>query len=441
VSHSWASPNLQTRFPKGTNEGSIRLLAGSVLARTISVIRWRLCVALLILLNGLGLSPVFGQIDPVKRELLQFGYNAALEGHSPLSAYAFFYYNRPEFLRTNWTLRLAVAPTYLDSELGIREVLFPNTDLGIGVAGGGFADNYNEIRQGTYLPSQSFEGYGGEVSASLYHLFNPGQLIPLNGLLRGTMHYSTYSSTDETAPGFQVPDSMSEFRVRTGLRWGGREPTLFPALAMELSIWYQGDFRTADDTYGFGDRSIQSHTHLFWGEAFLAYTLPELKHTFSVSVTSGTSMDADRLSAYRLGGFLPMVAEFPLSLPGYFYQELSARNFVLVSGNYILPLDHRQRWNFTATAATAFVDYLPGFEQDRNWNSGVSGGVFYTSRTWRVMLGYGYGFDAIRSDGRGAQSIGFLLQFDLEPAREAFIKPEPPGPWRGIQHLFNVFGS
>ncbi len=136
-----------------------------------------------------------------------------------------------------------------------------------------------------------------------------------------------------------------------------------------------------------------------------------------------------------------MVAEFPLSLPGYYYQELSARGFVLVSGNYILPLDKHRRWNLTATAATAFVDYLPAETQPGNWNSGVSGGVFYTSPTWRVMVGYGYGFDAIRSGGRGGQSIGFLLQIDLSPAREAFIKTEPPGHWRGFQRLFDVFGS
>ncbi|HVV73055.1 MAG TPA: hypothetical protein VHI52_16385 [Verrucomicrobiae bacterium] len=391
--------------------------------------------------NGLGLSVGFGQIDPTRREMLQFGYNAALEGHAPLSAYAFYYDNIPGFLKTNLTLRLAVAPTYLDSELGFKGLLGENTDLGVGLAGGGFADSYNEIRRGTYLQSESFDGYDGEVNASLYHLFNPGQTIPLNGLLRGSIHYSTFDRTDQTARDFQVPDSMTSFRVRSGLRWGGREPTLFPSLAMELSVWYQGDFRTEDDIYGFGDRRIQSHTHLFWGEAFLAYTLPKWKHTFNVNLTAGTSMDADRLSAYRLGGFLPMVAEFPLSLPGYYYQELSARNFVLMSGNYIFPLDRNHRWNLTATAATAFVDYLPGLEQAGNWNSGVSGGVFYTSPTWRVMVGYGYGFDAIRSSGRGAQSIGFLLQIDLSPAREAFFKPEQPGPWRGLQRLFDVFGS
>lgn len=70
-----------------------------------------------------------------------------------------------------------------------------------------------------------------------------------------------------------------------------------------------------------------------------AYTLPELKHRFAVNLTLGTSVDADRFSAYRLGGFLPLSGEFPLNLPGYYYQELSARRFALIGGNYALPLD------------------------------------------------------------------------------------------------------
>src|SRR5207245_4089448 len=79
--------------------------------------------------------PVFcvrSQIDPVKRQLLQVGYNAALEGHPPQSIYAFYYQNQPGFLNTNLTLRLAIAPTYLDSELGISSALGEHTDLGIG---------------------------------------------------------------------------------------------------------------------------------------------------------------------------------------------------------------------------------------------------------------------------------------------------------------------
>jgi len=373
--------------------------------------------------------------------MIQFGYNAAFEGHPPLALYAFYYRNQPDFLRTNLTLRLAVAPTYLDSEFGIRQILGRGTDLGIGLAGGGFGDSYYEIEQGKYLPGQSFDGYGGQLSLSLYHCFNPDDKIPLNGVLRGGAHYATYDPMDDTAPDFKVPEDMGIFSVRTGLRWGGREPILFPALALELSVWYEGDFRSEGDNYGFGDRRVEPHSHLFWAEAFFAYTLPKWNHTFSVGLKGGTSIDADRLSAYRLGGFLPMVSEFPLSLSGYYYQELTAREFVLASGSYLIPLDHRRRWNINVMAATAVVNYLPGLEQPGNWNSGVGAGVFYASPTWRVMVGYGYGIDAIRSHGRGANSIGFLVQFDLAPAKEAFFKPESPGHWRGLQRILGVFGN
>jgi hypothetical protein len=363
------------------------------------------------------------------------------EGHPPLSLYAFYYRNQPGFWQTNLTLRLAVAPTYLDSELGIRSALGQNTDLGIGVAGGGFGDNYYEIRNGKYIPAESFDGYGAQTSLSLYHLFNPGYMIPLNGLVRGTFHYAFYDEGGQTASNFRLPSDMGIFSVRTGLRWGGREPTLFPALAMELSVWYEGQFRTQSDIYGFNDRQIEWQSHLFWAEAFLAYTLPQWKHNFQIGLTAGTSIDADRLSAYRLGGFLPMVSEFPLSLPGYYYQELSAERFFLAGGNYIVPLDKQQRWNVTATAATALVDYLPGLEQPNKWNSGVGGGVFYTSPNWRVMVGYGYGFDAIRTDGHGAHSIGFLLQLDLEHAGQSFLKPTQPGRWQGLQRVLGVLGG
>jgi hypothetical protein len=400
---------------------------------------WR-CWLFLLLAGWLGTGRALGQIDPVKRELFQFGYNAALEGHAPLAAYAFYYMNQPDFPSTNLTLRLAIAPTYLDSELGIRQVLGELTDLGVGVAGGGYADSYYEIRQGTYIPAQSFDGYGAETSLSLYHLFNPGQMIPLNGLLRGIAHFSTYDTGAETAPNFELPDAHGTFSVRTGLRFGGREPTLFPSLAMELSIWYEGMFRGESQVYGFGDRELNPSSHLFWAEALLAYTMPELKHSFYINLTGGTSVDADRFSAYRLGALLPMASEFPLSLPGYYYQELSAQRYVLLAGNYIVPLDHHQRWNVSFGGATAAVDYLPRFEQPGHWNSGVGGGVFYTTPSWRVMIGYGYGINAIRSGGRGANSIGILLQLDWAHAKQVFYSQQPEQ-FRGLQRILGVLGS
>lgn len=402
----------------------------------ISLVRW-----FLFLISCLSPILSLAQIDPEKRELIQVGYNLAMQGHPPLSGYAFYYLNRPNFLETNLTLRLAVAPTYLDSELGISHALGQNTDIGIGMAGGGFADNYAEIRQGRFLQSESFTGYGGEVSLSLYHLFNPGQKIPLNGVLRGIAHYSTYERDERTAPNFDLPKDHGTFSVRTGLRWGGKEPILFPSLAMELSAWYEGSFRTEQGLYGFEDRELETQSHLFWGEALLAYTLPEWKHSIFVSVTAGSSVEADRFSTYRLGALLPMVSEFPLSLPGYYYQEISARQFGLFGLNYIVPLDDQQRWNFNGTLTTAVVDYLQGLQQPGNWHSGVGAGVLYKVKSVQIMVGYAYGVDAIRSGGRGAHSIGILMQVDWSQARAELFNPESPNRWRGWQRVFGVFGS
>src|ERR1035437_4130625 len=99
------------------------------------------------------------QIDPVKRDLIQIGYNQPLEGRAPLAGYAVYYHNQPDFLRTNLTLRVALAPVYLDSELGFVHGLGPDTDFAIGAAGGGFADSYNEIRGGKWIVGESFDGH------------------------------------------------------------------------------------------------------------------------------------------------------------------------------------------------------------------------------------------------------------------------------------------
>ena len=99
---------------------------------------WTVFFLLLVMERNLTLE---AQIDSEKRRLLQLGYNQPLQGRGPISGYAFFYWNQPNFLQTNLTLRLAVAPVYLDSELGIGHALGAHTDLALGLAGGGFADS------------------------------------------------------------------------------------------------------------------------------------------------------------------------------------------------------------------------------------------------------------------------------------------------------------
>ena len=380
------------------------------------------------------------QIDPVKRHLIQLGYNQPLEGASPLAAYGFYYYNQPGFYRSNLTLRLSVAPVYLDSELGFSQALGERTDFAVGLAGGGFADSHFEMRRGKYIKSESFTGHGGEVSASVYHRFNPDRLIPLNLVIRGAVHYATYGEESKTARAFELPDDRPHLAFRSGLRFGGIEPLLDTQAALELSAWYEGIYRGSDDAFGFAnDRTLESMSHLFWVRALFAYTLPELGHRMEVNLTSGTSAGADRFSAYRIGGALPLASEFPLSLPGYFYQELSARSFALAQASYSLPIDPDQRWSLVGSAATGVVDYLRDQSQPGHWHSSLGGGIQFRprSRSWLLMLGYGYGIDAIRDGGRGAHSVGFWFQYDLGRASEQLFQPEEaPERSRGFFRLF-----
>ena len=388
---------------------------------------------------------VSAQVDPYKRDLIQFGYNQPLEGRSPLAAYAYYYRNDPNFFRTNLTLRLAVSPVYIDSELGFLHGLGPNTDFGIGVAGGAFADSYNEIDGGTWNQGRSFEGHGGEMSASIYHLINPTQQIPLELILRGIAHYTMYKDNENTEKGFQLPDDAGIFSVRTGVRYGGIEPTLFPALAMELSGWYEGSFRTDDSSYGINhDETVEQSSHKFWGSAALAYTFDKSKQSFFVQGIAATTINADRLNCFRLGGFLPLSAEYPLMLPGYFYQELSARQFALINASYLLPIAPDQRWSLYFNGATAYVDYVPGTDQSSpdslrnpNWVSGVGAGILYRSPDGRfkVMLTYAYGVNAIRDNNHGANTIGLLFQFNLEKSKYSRFDSSAPGHWQGWNWL------
>lgn len=393
-------------------------------------------------------SLLFAQIDPDKRTLMQFGYNQPLEGHAPLAGYMYYYRNQPDFLdHSNLVLRLAIAPVYADTELGIQGVMTPHTDLGIGVAGGGFADSYYEIDRGVWERDQSFTGHGGEVSLSMYHLFDPGKKVPLSGIFRVSPHYSFYERDNETAPNFVLPNDHLTVNTRVGLRFGGREPVMIPDVAMEISVWYENQYRTDSGFYGFNnDRELKEMSQRFWARALFVYTT-KAKHNFSLSVTAGDSINVDRFSAYRLGGDLPLSSEFPLVLPGYFYQELSARKFVCFTGEYSLPLDEAKQWSLKGLGSIAGIDYIPDMPPSEHFNSGVGAGIGYRSKNnvWQVIASYGYGFEAVRSHGLGGQSIGILCQLDFEARHRKqtggpVLEPESPERSRGLFRLFeNIF--
>lgn len=364
-----------------------------------------------------GAATLVAQIDPFQRSLLQLGLDQSISGRGPQSIYAYYYYNNPQFLKSNVTLRLAAAPVYLDAEIGFPHLLTPQTSLGIGINGGAFGNNYYEMRQGDYHKDQSFDGHGAGASLGLYHRLNPTQMIPLNLVVRGGARYSAFTNTRNTDDQFKLPDDFVTTFARVGVRLAGKEPMLYADLAMEVSAWYEHQWRTDASPYGFsGDRRVQPESDLYWIYAGLNYAWTNTGNQFTFAVTAGGSENADRFSAARLGGVLPLAAEFPLALPGYFYQEISARRFVHLNAAYIAPLSADHRWQLRLGVATACVDFLPGFEQPNHWQTGAGPSLEFTSKSqvWRVILRYGYGFNAIRDGHEGAHSIGLLYQYNFE---------------------------
>ena len=87
---------------------------------------YRLCwpLAILVLVTGV----VNAQIDPISRSQLQIGYDQPVTGKGPQALYAYYYLNEPEFYATNLAMRVAVAPIYVDGELGIREYIINIVD-------------------------------------------------------------------------------------------------------------------------------------------------------------------------------------------------------------------------------------------------------------------------------------------------------------------------
>jgi hypothetical protein len=113
---------------------------------------------------------------------------------------------------------------------------------------------------------------------------------------------------------------------------------------------------------------------------------------------------------------LPLAVEFPLMLPGYYYQEISARRFVHLSASYVAPLSADHRWQLRLGAASAYVDYLPGLAQSGHWHTDLGPDLSFTSRSqvWRVILRHGYGSNALRDSQEGAHSVGVLYQYNFE---------------------------
>ena len=375
-----------------------------------------------VLAAGLILAGVAGpaslagaQPDPEGRLNLELGLEAAAKGNAPVSPYAFLLWTRPQYPAEHFYSRLVLAPTYLEGEL-VRDQVFGWTGhaVGFGLSGGLFPYGFDDFQEGRYLPRHSFTGSGGGFHLAYYPHVELADSLPLQGQLRLGATFVGYDKGADTASGFQLPQETPLYFGRVGVRLGGRPPELLPTVALGLSLWYEARYRQHADPYGLpGARdSLEHWTDRAWGRLDLIATVAET-HTLSLTATAGTTTRTDKLSTFRMGAALPFRTEFPLSLHGYFSDEIFADSFALVNAAYRVPLLPRSdRLQIQLSADVAQVDYRRGRELPRSTLRGL--GVDLTARlTSRlsVVLGFGYGLDAPRRGGFGGEQLGGELEW------------------------------
>ena len=389
----------------------------------------------------LAAAPVRAQIDDARRFQLEGGYEQGLGQPGPKWPYVFAYMNRPAVLGSSATLRLAIAPVYLDAELGIRNAFGRYADAGIGFSGGGYAFGQTEVFRGDEKRGESFTGHGGGPSLTAYPRFGNLGPAPLTGVLRAGASYSDYRRDYATAPQFVLPQNEWTALFRAGLRWGGQEPGLDRAPAMEVSTWWESREREHSIPYGYnGDRVAQGQTNLYWSRILFAYTMKD-----GVRLGAGTSFGGgtgiDRFSAYRLGGMLTTNAEFPLILPGYFAQEIAARQYAHLWLRGGVPLDDRKKFVFNVFAAGASITPVTGTDAGGAQHVGVGTGLEFAPRkgALRGMLSYGYSPTAERGGGRGGHGVALSLELDLAAPTGPHIR-RPTDTQQGLRWLLGPFG-
>jgi hypothetical protein len=353
-------------------------------------------------------------MDDESRLHFEVGAEGPLRGNGPLTGYIYGFLTRPHFLDQDLYLRMVVAPVYASAELIHNRWPTEESAIGLGLAGGLFAASQAEFRDGRFKDKESFAGDSAETTLAYYHrgpkLFSR---LPLEGQIRLRPKYVWYDRTGDTSSRFRLPENSALYEARAGIRLGGIPPELYPAAALELSLWHGVGYRESAGRYGFAEQPQETKhltqrtwarlggTYTFWGSQATAY------------LNAGIAEDTDALSAFRMGGGLPMRTEFPLLLRGYNTDELFARRYVLINLSYRFPIwPGQDRVQLELLGDYAQVAYVTNHHLPRSGLAGVGANLsFALTRGLTLAVGYGYGVDAPRRQGFGGHEVTTLLEY------------------------------
>jgi len=163
-------------------------------------------------------------------------------------------------------------------------------------------------------------------------------------------------------------------------------------------------------------------SHLFWVGGAVVHFAGFQTETPSSPHRRRQQWIAGRMSAFRLADSCRCIAEYPLSLPGYYYRNQRAPFALLNASLTLVPITHDQQWNVESTRRRRCVDTSPAPSKPGHSLSGRRRRhpVSFASASTRSSSAYEYVSTPSATTARG-EPISFLL-------------PDRPG--KGIGHSF-----
>jgi hypothetical protein len=334
-------------------------------------------------------------------------------GAGEIGGLGYFWFNENKFPNDNTALRALIGGLYNDAELSYFLPSNPSTALGVGLGGWGYIGGVTPYFAGEKLGAGQFYGDGLTGRVFINQTVPVGGQLPLN--VRATYGFTgnSYRHADETR-NFTLPHDFTEHTVRLEARYGLIEPGLLSKRGFELYLAADANYRDKFEAFGPTGALFQKYDkyqHLF---ASIAGRTPVGPATGAARVSTGFSRNTDELNAWRLGGNLLQMNSYSMTLHGYYTREIFASDFVLANTSVSLPL-----YKPCDLTAHLYGDWAgaktlnPYTGSSDHWHNYLGTGVGLSFRApgdIDVLLGYGYGVNAVRRGRHGGHEINVALE-------------------------------
>lgn len=233
---------------------------------------------------------------------------------------------------------------------------------------------------------------------------------------------------DRTAPGFQLPESTPELRLRWLLRYDAMQRNLLelPHAGLACGADAVYGYRVHSDAWGRAGRDGMSANHDYVQATAYAFGItgvPGLsseqqeRNRLTASVHAGIGDGVDRFSAQRVGGgpdFRGSEYETTVRpwLPGAAYNEFFPDHYLVTSAGYRRELAFFAHLDIGGTFA--WLDRDPtrsgGIARENDTLTALSVRLSsgFIGRTL-LQIGYAHGFDVVRDGERGGDQLTVMV--------------------------------